>query len=77
MGTQMEPISVEIDVYMYVIVSEADMFEANARDSRSNQKTDKIWRKERTGACSLVNSNGDLVVSDFSTTSPWILLLFR
>ena len=38
MGTQMEPISVEIDVYMYVIVSEADMFEANARDSRRQSK---------------------------------------
>ena len=38
MCTQMEPISVEIDVYMNVIVSEAELFEVNARDSRRQSK---------------------------------------
>ncbi|XP_022297164.2 protein rolling stone-like [Crassostrea virginica] len=51
MSTQMEPISVEIDVYMYVIVSEAEMFEVNARDSRRQSKHRKNIMAKREDRC--------------------------
>nr|XP_022297164.1 protein rolling stone-like isoform X2 [Crassostrea virginica] len=51
MSTQMEPISVEIDVYMYVIVSEAEMFEVNARDSRRQSKHRKNIMAKRENRC--------------------------